>query len=415
MPEPIEKYLDRALFYLFALFVFSSTFSIALAQISFGLSLLVFITLCIKKKYNPFDKSLRSFYLAIAAYVAWLLMTAAISYRPLYSLNLVKEDWLFLIVPVGVYVFRKSRDRDRIILALSSGVLLVSIYAIIQHNTGVNWFKDSTLYPMPGYGYRAAGNFATITFSNYFAMASVFLVGYALKAGREKLGGMYRFVLMTGFLAVLATVLSFGRGATIAVVGSLLALGLFTRRQYLKYVIGSLAIMVILVLIVSPGLTDRFTTQMMTEIKGEYEGSRIFIWKHSATIIADNPLVGVGTGNFKPAFAELLPVEIREKRAHTHAHNDFLNIAAISGLIGLAFFMMIWFILLKLIVKNWKNLTDNSRAGPFLLGSLLACIAFLISSLTEATFADEEVRQFLMFIWVAGLWVVQFPPEPEGR
>jgi len=29
----------------------------------------------------------------------------------------------------------------------------------------------------------------------------------------------------------------------------------------------------------------------------------------------------------------------------------------------------------------------------------------MVSSLTEATFADEEVRQLMMFIWAAGLSV----------
>jgi len=30
-------------------------------------------------------------------------------------------------------------------------------------------------------------------------------------------------------------------------------------------------------------------------------------------------------------------------------------------------------------------------------------VAFVITSLTEATFADEEVREMLMFIWAVGL------------
>ena len=56
--------LQTALFFFFALFIFASTFSIALAQTALGLALVTFIVTIIRDRYNPFVRNLRWFYLA---------------------------------------------------------------------------------------------------------------------------------------------------------------------------------------------------------------------------------------------------------------------------------------------------------------------------------------------------------------
>ncbi|MCH7689568.1 MAG: hypothetical protein IIA17_00810, partial [candidate division Zixibacteria bacterium] len=40
----------------------------------------------------------------------------------------------------------------------------------------------------------------------------------------------------------------------------------------------------------------------------------------------------------------------------------------------------------------------------FCAAAAVGSIAFFMTSLTEATFSDEEVRQLLMFVWAAGLY-----------
>jgi hypothetical protein len=49
--------------------------------------------------------------------------------------------------------------------------------------------------------------------------------------------------------------------------------------------------------------------------------------------------------------------------------------------------------------------------------SLLGSAAFAVTSLFEATFADEEVRQLLMFVWALGLASVyqERPERPPGQ
>ena len=91
-----KDWLDNLIFYFFCIFLFSSTFSIALSQISLGLALIVFLTLSISRKKNFFEKELKYFYLAVGVYLLWNVIAALASGTPLKSLLMMKEEWLFL-------------------------------------------------------------------------------------------------------------------------------------------------------------------------------------------------------------------------------------------------------------------------------------------------------------------------------
>jgi len=121
-------------------------------------------------------------------------------------------------------------------------------------------------------------------------------------------------------------------------------------------------------------------------------------------VIQENPIFGVGQGNFKAAYSSHLRVDIPEKRKHVHAHNDLLNVAAISGVPGAVFFLGMWLAALGYFWKGWRMRRKAEPDGTLALAALVGSVVFFVTSLFEATFADEEVRQMLMFIWAAGLW-----------
>lgn len=414
MPVEKNKLLDNLLFFFYTLFIFSSTFSIAAAQISFGLSLITFLIIIIMKRCNPFCSKLKNLYIIIGLYIVWLLFTSIIGPTPMASMSLVKEDWLFLIIPVGIYLLCREEYRHKIITAWAIGVLLVSIYGIIQHFTGVHWFKNSQILGASDYGFRVEGNFSiAITFGNYYGTASLFLLGFALKAGKEMLGKRYYLIFSASLLGILASILSMGRGVILAIVGTVIVMGFILGRRNLAKSIAILAITIAAVAAVTPGLGERFTGEMARDIKGVYEGSRVFIWKNSLKIIREHPLFGVAPGNFKTVYTSHLRADIPDSRKHAHAHNDFLNIAAVSGIPGALIFGAVWFMVFSFLWRGWKRWRDEPLSGAFVLGSLLASTVFFISALTEATFADEEVRQMLMFVWAAGLW--QWYNEKTGE
>jgi len=110
----------------------------------------------------------------------------------------------------------------------------------------------------------------------------------------------------------------------------------------------------------------------------------------------------VGQGNFYDEYVSRLPADIPPERKLTHAHNDFINVAAIAGIPGALFFAGIWLAVLHLMWHAYRNERFSPNGRAFCLAAFLGAVAFLMTSLIEATFADEEVRQMLMFVWAIG-------------
>ncbi len=405
MTDPGRKYLETALFLFFALFIFGSTFSIALAQISLGVSLVLFLVLAAVRRYNPFVAPLKWFYLFVALYVFWMLLSALVGPTPLKSILITKEEWLFCAIPIGIFLFGKRQYRQKLAGALAVGVIIVSIYGIIQHFTGIHPFSTTPPKAAPDFGYLVRGNFShSLTFGNYCGTATLFLTGLAL-AGHSQHSMRTRLILTSSsLLGMIATVLSYGRGAIAGLAIGLVLLGLLIGRKYLVYSLVTIAVAFIAILIIMPGLAGRFSGKTEMDLGGVYEGGRVFIWKNSLKVIQQAPVFGVGQGNFKAVYSSHLRADISEKRKHAHAHNDLLNVAAISGVPGAVFFLGIWLAAFGYFWKGWRIRRKGGPDGNFGLAALVGSIVFFVTSLFEATFADEEVRQMLMFIWAAGLW-----------
>lgn len=396
--------LTLTLLAFYGLFVVASTFSIALAQVALGVALMLFVAEAIRRRYNPFAGDLRHFYIAVAAYVGWLLFSSLFSPTPVRSLVSVREDWLFTAVPIGVYLLHRKDWRLWIIRAFAIGVGIVSVYAIVQFFTGFDPFHDYPLVSAGDFGYRPRGNFGgRLTFANYYGTAGVFLLAWGV-GGASLLRRSWRRVhIAVGILALIGTVLSLSRGPIAAMIISLIIMAALRGRRTAVWAIAGLVVVIALAWVSLPGLANRFDQVRQRELSTEYEGSRLFIWSNSVKVIRDHPLVGVGISNFREEYTRHLRPDIEDERKHAHAHNDVLSIAANNGIPGTLLYIVMWIVVLRLLWRRAMD-PDDRAAKYYSRAALLASIMFLLSSITEATFADEEVRQMLMFIWAVGLW-----------
>ena len=106
---------------------------------------------------------------------------------------------------------------------------------------------------------------------------------------------------------------------------------------------------------------------------------RLLVWSSTLKIIAENPFFGVGFGNYElhyPPFRTVEEWRLSEKLVVANAHNDYLQIAAETGLIGLGLFL--W-LLLRVSISLHKNLRYERDSQIFLLslglgGSLTALL-----------------------------------------
>jgi len=409
----VIRYCGQALAAFYVLFAFSSSFSIALAQSALGISLILFISLAIVQRYNPITTKLKWFYLAVGSYIVWQFAAALFGSTPLESFFIIKEEWLFAAIPVGLYVFRDSRHRKWVMMGLTIGLLVASSYGLIQHFTGLNLFRPDELPSAPDFGYRASGAFShRLTFGNYVGLASVFLLASAIGSGSLRAKSLSLFTLLVAVLGILATILSYSRGPILAMAVALIISGILLERRFYRYSLPLIVLAGLTIIIFVPGLTYGFKDRMASDLGGEYEGGRMFIWKNSVGVIGENPFLGVGQGNFKEAYSRMIGPDLPEIRQHTHAHNDLLNVAAISGITGALFYLSIWLAVTGYLYRSWRSGNHSATGRGIIAGAFLASVFFFVSSMSEAIFADEEVRQLLMLIWAIGLSAVLVEREP---
>jgi len=400
-----KNWLNNLIFYFFSLFLFSSTFSIALSQISLGLALIVFLALIILTKKNFFEPELKYFYLAVGVYLLWNVMAALASGTPLKSLLMLKEEWLFMIIPIAVHLMRQRFYRSALLMILSAGMILVSIYAIVQHYTGWHWFRSSAPPIASDQTYYASGGFHHyLTFGNYFALAATFLLAYALLQKEIVTRKLNLLFLSAAILGLVSVVFSYSRMAVAALPLPVLFIAYLKGRKWLFSAIVLIFIVAASALVGMGELSFKFTDGLRQDISISNQSSRLFIWDKTFELIKDKPLFGVGHGNFETAYAQLLDSSKGETINRPHAHNDIIDKAAVTGIPGAIVYLLLWGVLFWYLHRGWHNSQLNRSKRIFCAAAAVGSIAFFMTSLTEATFSDEEVRQLLMFVWAAGLY-----------
>lgn len=126
---------------------------------------------------------------------------------------------------------------------------------------------------------------------------------------------------------------------------------------------------------------------------------RLAVWQDSMGIIRDYPLLGTGYGTFfhaHKAYRRLTP-----GRFYVYAHNDYLEIAAGTGVIGLACFAAFVAAILA-SVKRYRQRHDRYAIYLY-LGAASGLIAFLIHCIVE--FNLQIGANALYFFFFAGLCI----------
>lgn len=265
---------------------------------------------------------------------------------------------------------------------LLAAASLVSLYGIVQHYTGIDLYRDALgrrrqVHPR----IEGAHGFASVGFfRNYLTYAHVLILplGFAL-ASRER---WVRFVTVP--LLTLALLSSTARGAWIAAIvmaGGLLVVSRGAGRRLLAIVA-----LVAFAFVVSRGLREQVVPALTRSdaIKG-----RIAIFEANLDIVAAFPVFGLGFGRYQNA-ARRYYDPYPDADRHSHAHNNFLQIAAEAGLVGLAFFTLVFATAIRFGVEAVERARDPAvRAAA--LGGCLALVGFLVGGLTQYSFGDSEV------------------------
>ncbi len=251
---------------------------------------------------------------------------------------------------------------------------------------------------------------------NRYAQVLLVLLPLAVARVRaERLRSLRLLAVACGVLILCGVMLTFSRGAAVALgllVPAMWAAKLISGRQVLA---GALAIAV-MVAIVAPDYVTRVQTLGSTDAAfSQSAGSDAAIQGRATENLAalhvfrDHPLLGVGPGQFFSRYSSQYgnALNLRFLTTNRRAHSLYLEIAADTGLLGLATFLAIVGVTMS---QLWKlSVFWRSRDPELALlaqGLLLALVAYLSSGLF-LQMAYQRYFWFLLALANAAVWMLR--------
>jgi O-antigen ligase len=144
---------------------------------------------------------------------------------------------------------------------------------------------------------------------------------------------------------------------------------------------------------------ENFKFRLLRIVDGQDETLliRISLWQGGWQIFKDHPLTGCG---FK--CVDLVNSQYPDPTGYIKAlrgmHNNFIQLAVDTGILGLMAWLSIW---ICFFLALYKKVVSDEGDLPDLwvpLGSAAAVIAFLAGGFFETNFYDSEVASLLFFI-----------------
>lgn len=112
---------------------------------------------------------------------------------------------------------------------------------------------------------------------------------------------------------------------------------------------------------------------------------RLAHWQAALDMARDHLWLGVGFGNYEPAYADYALINWPDPLGH--AHNYYLNILAETGMLGLVAYLIFWTAVLRQLMKQLQGLGWPRRG--IAMGLLAAWIALSIHHLVDKLYVNN--------------------------
>ena len=151
-------------------------------------------------------------------------------------------------------------------------------------------------------------------------------------------------------------------------------------------------------------IANRVSTIDFTE---ESTNTRLRYYRHGSNQLLNNPLIGVGLGNWKIVSVEKEKEKIISYIVPYTMHNDFLEVAAELGVIGLIIFILIFYYALK---NSW-NLFSRIKSDPVVLVGPTMLMIYIIDSNLNFPFTRASQLFYLSFVLALSLYYKKYYNE----
>jgi len=331
---------------------------------------------------------------------------------------------------LAVHLFDSGRRKSLLVRALIWLGCFEAGYGILQHL--LNWNKVLTVTnpydPWVATGtYINRNHFAGLMeFAIPFTFASAFYsyqlwsdwrqgrAAHSASGDDSGAGFQVIFYLFLMLIMFLALIFSWSRGGILAVLATLIVLSLLTafkikRKAWVMGVAAFALLAIGFTLWIGLGpVLQRF--QEVGQTNYLHTSERSMIWQDTMDLLRENPVLGTGLGTYGEA---LRPYQAHMVNMHIdHAHNDYLEFATDTGLVGAALlFIPIFYLLIRMTIAFLKDHRRYRRA--ILLGCIGATLGLLIHSVTD--FNLHVPANAIIFAMILGIGYKAACLEPRNE
>ncbi|MBI2767835.1 MAG: O-antigen ligase family protein [Chloroflexi bacterium] len=331
------------------------------------------------------------------------------SLRPPNSILILPLYVAFIVTAPALIEDR--RDLERIAGAFFLATIALSVVAIAQRNPGVFHWR-AILVNSDEYAYRS-----NATFADPNNLARFLVVSMSLAAGMVLATGARRLTVYLAApsfaLGALGIVLTGSRSGwmMLLLVGFIVVLTApIARYTKVKLTAAAVAAVVAMVaLLLAQGGANAERVRSLTS-GVDAIGQREFLIRAGLHMWRDNPLIGVGTGNYQHALVLKYFSEIPSWAKTTLSHTSAVSVLAELGIVGALMYVLVGVrIGIAVVATYWRTTVPFNRLMTGWIGASLVGILFISQS--EGRLIEEPYLWLLMALLIA----IETGPLLAGR
>ena len=357
----------------------------------------------ISKLFNQLKYS--SLVITYSLYIFICIISYTVAFNKSEALIVLSQYLTFYICFLVIYLISLNTKINYLKLFVALSIISIAIESYGVLSTAVDYFLiNGNEFARSNILRGFSGNINIVSYSIAIKLPVLL---YALFKTNNKLILALLFALLNFSSLIIFMLMS--RGAFIAFMFVLIVIILFKlfssfKKNYLKVLLISITV------ILSFSFTETYINQSENNVLAERLGSlnntqdasinsRLRYFNDAFLSIKNNPLIGVGIGNWK-FYSILYDYEDMEDYiVPVYVHNDFLHTATEIGIIGLIAFILIFVIPLS-------NLTVLLKKGTYSNESLFLILiigVYIIDSMLNFPVSRPISYIYLIFALVAAI------------
>lgn len=325
----------------------------------------------------------------LVLFLAWAVLSVAWAERPEAAFEafyrLALNGMLFLIVYTAI---RTPRDAIRVFAAFVVGAIAAAAIGLLA-GAGPTPYGEAA---------RVSGEFANANQLASALVASLALsLGLAFAARRSP--ALRLLALGAAGFSLLGVMLTVSRSGLVALTVAALAAIVFSGRWRPK--VATLSVMVLVsAIIYFLAFAPESSRERITTVEGGT--GRQDIWKVAWRMAEDNPLRGVGAGNFSTSSVHYLiaPGVLRRSDfivdTQKVAHNVYLETLAELGVVGLTLLLLLILFLLRCSLQAIRQFERNGDTAMEIMAR--AQLVAMLGLLTALFFASDQYSKQLWLL-----------------